>query len=217
MNNFDYIAPVYDTLARLVFGRGLIEAQNTYLARIPPAARVLIMGGGSGQILLDVVQRCECEEIYYLEASQKMIALARQNMQHAHTPTRIHYLCKKEIPPFPSQHFHAILTPFVLDLFHESTLDNIFQKLSPALMTGGYWLWTDFCLPAGPKRVPAWLFIQSMYLFFKVCCGIQASKLPSVAPFFELHKLKLRNKTSYMGGMVEARLYKKFDFYTNSS
>ena len=48
MNGFNSIAPVYDALATLVFGRSIRNAQLCFLGDIGYRGKVLILGGGTG-------------------------------------------------------------------------------------------------------------------------------------------------------------------------
>ena len=52
-NNFNTIAPVYDFLAKMVFGRSLERAQAAFLSDLETKvkAKVLIVGGGTGKVL----------------------------------------------------------------------------------------------------------------------------------------------------------------------
>ena len=76
--SFDFIAPFYDLLARLVFGRAISRSQTRFLLEIPSGAKVLILGGGTGWILLDIFRQANPSEVLYLEASSHMLAKAQE-------------------------------------------------------------------------------------------------------------------------------------------
>ncbi|UOQ74624.1 class I SAM-dependent methyltransferase [Hymenobacter cellulosilyticus] len=85
---FDRVAPFYDPLARLVFGNALQRAQQAALAGLPAGRpRVLIIGGGSGWVLGEVLQRRPDSRVLYLEASAMMLAKSRATLLHT-TPDR---------------------------------------------------------------------------------------------------------------------------------
>ena len=79
LNRFNWIAPYYDTLTCLVFGNTIWKAQTGYLNYVPPHATVLVLGGGSGKWLRDLLQRNETCQICFVEASSKMVELAKKN------------------------------------------------------------------------------------------------------------------------------------------
>src|SRR5688572_7103812 len=76
-NNFDLIANVYDQLARLIFGKELLKAQCYFLNKVSPDADVLILGGGSGELLNILIRQNPTCRIWYIDASFEMIASAK--------------------------------------------------------------------------------------------------------------------------------------------
>src|SRR5690606_22865871 len=78
--NFDSIAPIYDGLSRLVFGNALQRAQTEHISLIPPNSNVLLIGGGSGWLLEQLLTYSPLAEVTYLEVSPKMLQLAQLRM-----------------------------------------------------------------------------------------------------------------------------------------
>ena len=60
--NFDRIAFAYDALKYLVFGGSLHQAQTFLVPFIPTCSDILIIGGGTGQIILDIVETKEIKQ-----------------------------------------------------------------------------------------------------------------------------------------------------------
>ncbi|WP_141765680.1 class I SAM-dependent methyltransferase, partial [Hymenobacter coccineus] len=80
--NFDRIAWCYDALAGLVFGGSLRAAQRAALDGLPAGApRVLILGGGTGWVLGEVLRRRPGATVLYLEASGPMLARATARLR----------------------------------------------------------------------------------------------------------------------------------------
>src|SRR5882762_1794152 len=123
-NNFDRIAFLYDRLARLIFGHSIIDAQKHFLKLIPNRAAVLILGGGSGWILKDLLR--ERPEVYvcYVDASKEMITLAKKGTQSP----RIVFIHGTE-NDIPKQQFDIVLTHFYLDLFSAGSLPTVIAKI----------------------------------------------------------------------------------------
>ncbi|MEO1255896.1 MAG: hypothetical protein AAFY41_13590, partial [Bacteroidota bacterium] len=82
VNNFNSVAPFYDFLSKLVFDSSLLRAQKIYLDRIRSTDKVLILGGGTGEILKFVPK---CESLYFLDKSSKMIEIAERKMLDQNT------------------------------------------------------------------------------------------------------------------------------------
>jgi ubiquinone/menaquinone biosynthesis C-methylase UbiE len=76
LNSFDRIAPVYDRLADIVFGTAILDAQRTHLHALNDAREILILGGGTGRLLRDLLGQNAKSRVTYVEASQRMIELA---------------------------------------------------------------------------------------------------------------------------------------------
>ena len=75
MNNFNLIAPIYDALVRLIFKDSLILAQKAFLDEINASDNVLILGGGSGEILEFLPK---CKKVTFLDKSKKMLSKAEK-------------------------------------------------------------------------------------------------------------------------------------------
>jgi len=211
VSNFDYIAPFYDRLVQLVFGEELLRIQKRFLSDIPKTSHILIVGGGTGQILIEVLKKVPNAKVCYLEASEKMInySLERLKTERPSAMNQVLFRHSINLPMLPTASFDVIITPFVLDLFEKQTLEGVFKKLDQALSNKGIWIWTDFVIPQGKFKWPAWMLIQSMYLFFRIVAGISAKKLPDIHSLFRTHQYRLLHREIALKGIVESRVYRR--------
>ena len=214
--NFDRVAPVYDFLT-LVFGGNIRRAQQYYLAKIPQNAHILIIGGGTGWILEDILLlKKKLRHITYLEASAKMLGLAKRkhkNFKSSHPEKHLPIIewikgTEKDIPP---NHFYdVIITNFFLDLFEQTALFEVMKKLSSLLRQEGTWLFADFSI--AEKTTDAWwqrILIKSMYLFFKITCNLQTNELPAIEQAFQLSGFKKVNSKSFFRNIIVSQVYRK--------
>jgi len=173
-SGFNRIAPFYEGLAGLVFGQRLRKAQAAYLGLIPSQATILILGGGAGWLLRQVLDACDPQKVIYIDAAPTMIRLARQAVR---ADPRVDFRVGNETAIAPADTADVVMTPFLLDLFAESRLRNrLIPKLLSALRPGGLWLGTDFLPPKSPlQRGLLW----AMYRFFRLTAGIEARRLPN--------------------------------------
>lgn len=172
LNQFDWIAPVYDRLARLVFGHRLTHAQEVYLPEILPGSSVLILGGGTGKLiraLLEVQPDCR---VTFVEASEAMLLRAKKWNQGS---PNIEYVHGTEHSILPGASYDVVITPFYLDMFREDQLSGLVKLIGRSTRVPGKWLVTDFYSPGTIGQ--RWL-LRIMYLFFRVTTGIDASSLP---------------------------------------
>ena len=73
---YDRLAPYYDQLGQLIYGKAIASAQHAQIEHLPIGARVLIVGGGTGKVLEHLVQQ-KPQEVIYVDISKAMISEAR--------------------------------------------------------------------------------------------------------------------------------------------
>lgn len=201
------MAPVYDALSRVVFGRSLQAAQTLFLPKIPSDSTILIVGGGTGSLLMEVLVHCAPKHVLFLEASAQMLARARRRVQShplAGCPLagRVEFRHGTEADVRPGETFSVVMLPFVLDLLPENDLKQTFlPSLIRATAPGGVWLVTDFVNSPKPAHR---LILKTMYLFFRLVSGIRATRLPDSYRLLTDAGLRLIDRHSVIGGQVEA-------------
>lgn len=181
-NDFNAIAPFYDWLCKLVFGKRVENAQIEALKFIPANSTILIVGGGTGWILDEISRKHPYGlTITYIDASSKMIQLSKNRNPARNTIAFI--IDTIENVSLPYQHYDIIITPFFLDCFSATTVSHILKKLDHTLKINGLWLNIDFYLSSESKYWQK-ITLKIMYSFFRLLCHIEASKLPPVSAFF---------------------------------
>jgi len=203
-HNYDTVAWFYDRMARLVFGSVQADAQVYLLQAIPPGARVLIIGGGTGQVLEDMVHvHAAGLVITYIDASEKMIAQARKRNVKENGITFI--MGRVEDVVLDGQ-FDVVMTPFLLDNFSDADARRAFNRIDGWLAGQGIWLYTDF-----QQTQVFWqkILLKSMLLFFRVCCGIKNRHLPDVAACFREYGYKPVIQKEFMNGFILSAVYER--------
>jgi len=165
---FDHIAPIYDRLAQIVYGKAIFRSQVFHFNRIKPAARILIPGGGTGWILRYLP--ADCKEVVYVDPSLKMIEKARK--VHVTFPVTFHH-SQIENTKLNGK-FDVVITNFFFDMFHGEDVKHITGKVSNQLAESGVLLVTDF------RNTSVWWqrgLLAVMYLFFRIMAGLHARRL----------------------------------------
>jgi ubiquinone/menaquinone biosynthesis C-methylase UbiE len=210
--NFNGVAPLYDALAFLVFGRRLERAQTVFLrpnARlsIPKGASVLVVGGGTGRLLEPLMHNCQPDRVVYLEKSARMLTRASRRMAETPLLGTVEFRLGDETTLRPDERFDVVITPFLLDLFTETTLQNeLLPRLGSVLAKGGYWLVTDFV------RTGVWwqeALLWTMIRFFRLMAGIETRKLADWQRLIADTGLTLRAFQPQLSGLVSTELYQK--------
>lgn len=203
VNDFNRVASVYDTLASLVFGRNLIKSQLHFLDTIPDEATVLILGGGSGELLQTLLQQKPHCQVVYVDASERMIELARQRVQNS---ARVTFVCGTEDTQLPAPVFTVIITNFYLDLFTPTSLQKIIMRLRTLLAPGGQWLVTDF---VNPSALWQKLLLKSMYLFFRIVSNIEASHISDWPEMLSNARLSGQAAKTFYRGMIKSVVFQE--------
>ena len=199
--NFDFIAPVYDVLARLVFGGAIRESHRSFLHELHEPQSILILGGGTGEILPELVSRNPDAKIYFVDASGEMIARAKKRSDSENIVFLVG--TEDEIPA--NVLFDTVLTFYYLDLFDDRQLPEIITKIKTVLKPGGTWLVADFT-DKGKWWHPA--VLTFMYLFFRFSAGVRVRRLPDWRNHLEQAGLRCTLQKLFKGGLIEGRLYK---------
>lgn len=168
--NFDRIAWIYDTLARLVFGKAIDRSQLALLNYVPRSGNLLVLGGGTGRFLPELWRQRPEVTITFIDASREMIRRAKARQA---TGQKIQFIYGTE-RDIPEGTYDAVLTPFYLDLYEGEPLDHIVRVLNSHLAENGQWLVADF-RDSGRWWQP--ILLRIMYLFFRWATGIQAAHL----------------------------------------
>ncbi len=203
--NFDWIAPVYDLLAFAVFGRRLQQAQVVFLNQIPVGATILLIGGGTGWLLEQVLIYRQPRRVVYLEASAQMVARASRRIVRRATLGTVDFRVGDEKNLAADERFDVIITPFVFDLFTRQTLQNHFiPPLRNALKPGGLCLVTDFI-----KTLVWWqkALLWSMIRFFRLTANIEVRQLTDWQHQLREAGLVRQNHQLQVGGMVASEVW----------
>jgi ubiquinone/menaquinone biosynthesis C-methylase UbiE len=200
LNQFDRISKVYDLLANIAFFGAVKRSQLKYLKMIPANADVLILGGGSGWIIQEIKKLAPHSKICYVEASRKMMDMARNNYKDSN----IEFIHGTE-DTIPPQDFDVIFTGYYLDLFSTKDLRIVIQKIAPLLRRRGIWLVSEF-------RNNAWwhkIYLKLMYSFFRITCSLKNSQLPDWKMVLTDAQFEWQDTHVFFNGFIEAAVLNK--------
>ncbi len=199
MNDFDLIAPLYDFLARLVFGNVLLNSQTAFLKEIQNGDRVLVLGGGTGRLLEHI--SADNVVIDYVEPSTKMIERAKK--RKCSCEVEFHHQ-RFEVYQSIGQ-YDVILCPFFLDLFSDPHLNEVLLKVQGLLKPKGKLIVSDFSSEAkGPYSK---LLFKVMHSFFRWAAQIESRELLDHDHFVQAQGFEVMKEASFLNGMVYSRTY----------
>jgi len=204
---FDRVAWCYDALAGLVFGSALKRAQQAALAGLPAGApRVLVLGGGTGWVLTEVLRRRPAATVLYLEASANMLARAQARLARdcPRAAAQVEFRHGTQAALGPAERFDAVVTFFVLDCIARPELAPALAQLRAAQQPESPWLLADF-RPArrGWRRA----LLAAMYAFFQLTTGLRARELPDLELALAGLGLRPTGRSTFFGGAIEAVVF----------
>lgn len=214
--SFDRIALYYDFLKKLVFGSSIDDAQKYFINVIPPDASVLIIGGGTGKLLLEILRSRRAGAVTYLEFSEKMLHLAQVRVAHYQQnrdckSPEIHFKLGSVEALATDLKFDAIFTPFVLDLIEEKRLLDFMKAIDSHLHNNGLWFFSDFRQDqsGGLRNAFHKFLLKAMLVFFKMTVGLKLNKLPDFEAFFDKMGYKIQHARLFYLGFIQTKVLKR--------
>ncbi|ASU32819.1 class I SAM-dependent methyltransferase [Mucilaginibacter xinganensis] len=200
--NYNNSAWFYDRLSRMVYGCALVNAQVYLLQYVPARAAVLIAGGGTGWILdeLTKIQQSGLQ-ITYVEIAADMMTLSKKRNTGNNEVVFINDAVERI--SFDKK-FDVVITPFLFDNFTEETTGKVFNHIHRSLKPGGSWLNADFQLSGKWWQA---ILLKLMFLFFRILCNIEASKLPDVQKQFERRGYGVVEEKTFYRDFIISRVY----------
>ncbi|MEJ1239126.1 class I SAM-dependent methyltransferase [Chryseolinea sp. T2] len=204
LNSYESIAGVYDRLARMVYGSAIRKSQLVHLKELKQSNEILILGGGTGWFLEELLKVNSSATVLYLEASEKMIAMAKKKISDADS-RRVSFVHGTEKAVFQIDHFDAVVINFFADMFPSDELYQVIGRLRDVLKPGGRLLCTDFV------NDTAWqaMLLRVMYIFFGMATGLTTKRLAPWRSIIAELGFKRLCSSAFWGSFIFSELYKK--------
>jgi tRNA (cmo5U34)-methyltransferase len=196
-NGFNLLAPVYDLLARLVFGKCIDTSQCHFFGTAVSVKSTLAAGGGTGRFFEEYFKQHPDSQLVFIEKSPTMIAKARfRKIRHMNISfVRSDFLTYSE-----TDSYDLVLLPFFLDMFTDESVERIVKSLTQISKPNTLLIVTDFV--EQEKRGLKSLLIRCMYLFFRLTCDIEADRLPKWQEAFAGTGWNIKQSATYCKGMI---------------
>lgn len=204
---FNFLAPFYDFLARLVIGKSIVVSQLYFLRRFKECQHVLIVGGGSGWLLDSLYKECPDVRIDYIDVSSGMINKAKIKSRNSQ---RVNFITGTE-DDIPDRLYDGVITNFYLDMFDEKGLNIVIGKVNRSLTNSAFWVVTDFVIVRRRHELMVWW----MYRFFRIITRIEARRLPDWQSYMKVAGNELLESKKFENGFIVANLYSTTQLNSN--
>ena len=160
-----------------MYGKDLLTTQVELIKTLPNNGNLLIIGGGTGDILPHLYQHSPNLKTDYIEASSKMIALAQKQTIAGQ---QINFIHSDTIPKTDYQ-YDAVYCAFFLDLFAEEEILQWLTKFDSVCQPYYSLHIADFQLNSSVKyRFWRVILIKLSILFFKMTTNHSTWKLENL-------------------------------------
>ena len=197
-NDFNWIAPFYDKLQRIVFGDSLSRSATFYFDKITSDHKVLILGGGTGKIIEKIDRGAE---ITFLDKSSVMMEKASLQKHPGLDLVAADFLKWKA-----SRQFDFVVCPFFLDVFNRHHLSLALGKIHALLKRDGKLLVSDF---QETGKTGHSILLRIMFLFFRVTVSLESKKLLSILMEVENQGFLIEETKEFESGFVFTSVFRK--------
>ena len=179
------------------------NAQLCFLGDIGHRGKVLILGGGTGWLLVELLRVNPDCEVWYIEASSAMIRRARSKINDIEK-ARVHFINGTEAHIPTHLRYDTIIANFYFDLFSASSLEKVLGQIRSVISHQGKLHVSDF------TNNSIWwqsALLSGMYFFFRVLCGIEATDLPDWQRQISKYKFEHKSSRLFYGKFIKSVVF----------
>lgn len=206
--NFDRVARIYRWAEYLALGPLLQRARVHFLPQLPPLRHALALGDGDGRFLALLLSRQAAVHAVAVDTSAAMLRLLRRRCRPS--APRLQTLHASALTVTPHPETDLVITHFFLDCLTQTEVDTLTRSLASRLRPGTLWLLSDFGHPpARPLRLPAALYVRSLYLAFRILTGLRVRRLPDPQRSLCAAGFERLESKRYCFGLIYTELWKR--------
>lgn len=210
-NNYDSITVVYDSLVRFFSLNRINKSQEAFLSHLSTQKTALIIGGGTGCFLQQLLEQNSEINITYVDISAKMIDFATKRIatNSATDLERVTFICER-IQDFEWQSYDVIVCNYILDLFDEELVNDLVIKFRKNLTMKGLLYVTDFSISEKNvfMKYGTQIGLTILYTFFRWITDLQTSRLANSDQIIKSKDFKVLDSKEFLNGILQCRLYK---------
>ncbi len=207
------IAPWYEPVEHLCFGRALERRRNAFLGDLQDVRTALSCGDGDGRFTAALLQSSSQVKVTAVDASPRMVEIADRRIRAmgAGLQERADYHCA-EVRTFhpPQTSFDLIATHFFLDCFSTRDATAVIHRIAGWAAPRSRWIVSEFCQPPTPVgQLWTGAIIRSLYAAFRVTTGLRVTHLPNYRPALQSVGFELRKQQHACGGLLVSELWER--------
>ncbi len=206
--NFDCIAPLYRWLEYLTLGPLLEQTRNHFLPALVGCRSALVLGDGDGRFTARMLALHPGMQVRAVDLSRQMLRLLEARVARVGAGDRLQTTLEGALQFTPDNPLDLVVTHFFLDCLTQQEVELLLKRLRPSLAEDALWLVSDFQVPPGWLRVPAWLLIRALYAAFRVLTGLRVTQLPAYGRALKAAGFHKLGERSSIGGLLVTELWR---------
>lgn len=206
--NFDRIARPYRWIEYLSFGGALERCRLHFLPQLDKKKSALVLGDGDGRFIARLLALNQGLHADAVDLSAAMLKLLRGRCD-AEAPNLASQLSCHRMDALAfaenigrERQYDLIVTHFFLDCLDQRHTDALARALARTAAPGAVWIISDFRIPAGAMKVPAWIIVRGLYLAFQVLAGLETRRLPDHAAALCEAGFSRESAQCFLGGLL---------------
>lgn len=208
----DLIAPWYEPVERLCFGRALEHRRNAFLAELQAVRRAISCGEGDGRFITALLRSNPNVDVTAVDASWRMTQIGSRRLLRTNPEfsARTEYVCA-DIGTFAPPHVcDLIATHFFLDCFSTEGAAEVIQRVAQWAAPRAQWIVSEFAQPPSPMgKALSGSIIRSLYAAFRLTTGLRTTCLPDYRPALASVGFELRKQEHALGGLLISELWER--------
>lgn len=207
---FDRITGIYDVMACFFSFDRINKSQLAFLSPLSTQKTALILGGGTGYFLQQLLKQNTSIQVTYVDVSPKMIAYSRKRIQKNRPQDieRVSFICAA-VEDLDWQSYDLIVCNYILDLFDNATVEKLAKKFKHNLNPEGFLYVTDFQIPENNKflKWSTTLGLKILYKFFGYTTQLHTKQLPEIDRLLKEQGFSISESKSFLCGILMCQLY----------
>ena len=179
-SGFDKLARIYRLLEYATFGPLLQRTRLQFLPEMASARRVLVLGDGDGRFCVHLLRAAPGAQVVAVDISRTMLQRVRARAVAAAVAARLTTVHQDATTTLPEGEFDLVCTHFFLDCLSDQEMQMLAAEVRQRC-PNGQWIVSEFAVPRGAARWPAWLVVRALYVAFRLLTGLRAKRVPDYA------------------------------------
>ena len=206
--DFDGVARAYQWMEYLSLGTMLERARFWALDAgcLDECRRALVLGDGDGRFTPRLMDRNAAVRVHAVDLSGEMLRLLERRC--GAFQARLSTTCEDAREFSPKGEADLVVTHFFLDCLEQEEVRALVRRVSGGLAPDATWVVSEFCVPAGWLRVPAWLVVRGLYLAFRILTGLRVTRLPDYAQELRGCGFGVVAEKRFLGGLLISQVWK---------